>query len=45
VGLHEMKRHLVAQDLEDWEPLLAWLEAKEAVWRPNAGISPLPETA
>ncbi len=45
VGLHEMKRHVVAQDLEDWEPLLAWLEAKEAVWRPNAGISPLPETA
>ena len=30
VGLYEMKRHLVAQDLEDWEPLLAWLKAKEA---------------
>jgi chromosome partitioning protein len=45
VGLHEMKRHLVAQDLEDWEPLLAWLKAKEPAWRPNAGINPLPETA
>ena len=45
VGLHEMKRHLVAQDLEDWEPLLAWLKAKETAWRPNAGINPLPETA
>ncbi len=32
VGMHEMKRHLVAQDLEDWEPLLAWLRAKEARW-------------
>ena len=30
VGLHEMKRHVVAQDLDDWEPLLAWLKAKEA---------------
>jgi chromosome partitioning protein len=45
VGLHEMKRNLVAQDLEDWEPLLAWLKAKEPAWRPNAGINPLPETA
>ena len=45
VGLHEMKPHLVAQDLEDWEPLLAWLKAKETAWRPNAGINPLPETA
>jgi chromosome partitioning protein len=45
VGLHEMKRHLVAQDLEDWEPLLAWLKAKESLARPNSGISPLSETA
>jgi chromosome partitioning protein len=45
VGLHEMKRSLVAQDIEDWEPLLAWLKAKEGIVRPNAGINPLPETA
>jgi chromosome partitioning protein len=45
VGIHEMKRHLVTQDLEDWEPLLAWLKAKEGVVRPSAGINPLPETA
>jgi chromosome partitioning protein len=45
VGLHEMKSTLVAQDLEDWAPLLAWLKAKEAMWQPNAGINPLPETA
>jgi chromosome partitioning protein len=30
VGIHEMKRYLVARDVEDWEPLLAWLRAKEA---------------
>jgi hypothetical protein len=36
---------LVAQYLEDWEPLLAWLKAKEGVVRPSAGINPLPETA
>jgi chromosome partitioning protein len=29
VGLHEMKKHLVEQDLADWEPLLGWLKAKE----------------
>jgi len=45
VGIHEMKRHLVAQDVEDWEPLLAWLKAKETNWRPSAGINPLSETA
>jgi len=43
VGLHEM-RH-AEQDLADWEPMLAWLKAKEGVRRPSAGINPLPETA
>jgi chromosome partitioning protein len=45
IGLHEMKPHLVAQDLADWKPLVDWLKAKEAIRRPNAGINPLPETA
>jgi chromosome partitioning protein len=51
VGLYEMKRNLVIQDIEDWEPLLAWLKAKEGGVRPNSGTSPLsgmnplPETA
>jgi hypothetical protein len=31
--------------LADWQPMLAWLKAKEGVWRPAAGINPLPETA
>jgi chromosome partitioning protein len=44
VGIHEMKRHLVAQDLADWEPLLAWLGAKEAAPAPQ-GESPLFQTA
>jgi chromosome partitioning protein len=36
VGLHEMKPGLVAQDLADWQPLLAWLKAKEGAWRETA---------
>ncbi len=28
-SIHEMKRYAVAQDLEDWVPLLAWLKEKE----------------
>jgi chromosome partitioning protein len=36
VGLHEMKRYMVEQDLADWQPLLAWLQAKENAWRETA---------
>ena len=36
LGLHEMKRYLVEQDLEDWQPMLAWLKAKEGAWRETA---------
>jgi chromosome partitioning protein len=44
VGLHEMKKYQVEQDLEDWEPLLAWLRAKETlVAVPN--LAPVHETA
>ncbi|MDP8984323.1 MAG: ParA family protein [Pseudomonadota bacterium] len=47
VGLHEMKKQLVAQDLEDWEPLLGWLRAKEAASSQSdpSTASPLQETA
>ena len=34
VGIHEMKRHVVETDLEEWAPLLAWLKAKEALIPP-----------
>jgi chromosome partitioning protein len=45
LGLYEMKRYAVEQDIADWQPMLAWLKAKEGAWRPSAGINPLPETA
>jgi chromosome partitioning protein len=45
LGLHEMKRYVVEQDLTDWQPLLAWLKAKEGAWRPSEGMNPLPVTA
>jgi len=46
-----MKRHVVEQDIEDWKPMLAWLQAKEdkakeaAASLPNQAINPLPVTA
>jgi chromosome partitioning protein len=40
LGLHEMKRYLVEQDLEDWQPMLAWLKAKEGARSPAEGMSP-----
>src|SRR6202521_2968103 len=36
IGVHEMKHHLVEQDLADWQPMLAWLKAKEGAWRETA---------
>jgi chromosome partitioning protein len=45
LGIHEMKPYLVEQDLADWQPLLAWLKAKDPMWNPNASLDSLPETA
>ena len=46
VGLHEMKHSQVAQDLEDWVPLLDWLKRKEiAAEQELQRISALPQTA
>ncbi len=36
LGLHEMKQHAAEQDLADWQPMLAWLKAKEGAWRETA---------
>jgi chromosome partitioning protein len=36
LGLHEMKRQAAEQDLADWQPMLAWLKAKEGAWRETA---------
>ena len=33
LGLHEMRHHQVAEDVEPWAPLLAWLD-EPRVWRP-----------
>jgi hypothetical protein len=45
-----MKRYVVEQDLEDWQPMLAWLKAKEDKPKetsavPIPAINPLPATA
>jgi len=45
IGLHEMKGQVVAQDLEDWRPLIEWLRTKEAMQQRREGITPLTETA
>lgn len=45
VGLHEMKPQLVAQDLEDWRPMIEWLKTREATPLPRTGLSPVPQTA
>ncbi len=45
LGLDEMKRHLVEQDLNDWQPMLAWLQAPAGAWRPDEGVKPLSVTA
>jgi hypothetical protein len=31
-----MKLYAVEQDLADWQPMLAWLKAKEGAWRETA---------
>src|ERR1700691_337673 len=45
LGLYEMKRYAVEQDIADWQPMLAGLKAKEGAWRPSEGINPLPQAA
>jgi len=46
LSVHEMKRHLVAQDLQDWVPLLAWLKDRERPVGADADcLGSLPETA
>jgi hypothetical protein len=38
-----MKKYLVQQDLADWEPMLAWLRAKESK-EPPLSVTSVPET-
>jgi len=48
LGIHEMRQHQVAEDLEPWQPLLAWLDAP-SLMRPApqvaAAAGPLAEPA
>jgi chromosome partitioning protein len=44
IGIHEMKKYQVEQDLADMEPLLAWLRAKETAITSQTA-TPLPQTA
>jgi len=48
VGVHEMKSYVVSQDVEEWRPLIEWLEPREPIV-PNAPAavreaSPVTET-
>jgi len=48
VGVHEMKSYVVSQDVEEWRPLIEWLEPRESIV-PNAPAavreaSPVTET-
>lgn len=38
VGVCEMPRWQVQQDLEHWQPLLAWLAERNRGQEPNAGL-------
>jgi chromosome partitioning protein len=44
VGIHEMKPYLVREDIEQWEPLVQWLEARSpqaqaAAVQPEAAVT------
>ncbi|MGA2708541.1 MAG: AAA family ATPase [Steroidobacteraceae bacterium] len=45
MSIHEMKRYTVAQDVEDWVPMLAWLKDKELNAAASSQKNILPETA
>jgi chromosome partitioning protein len=41
LGLHEMKRYVVREDIEQWEPLIEWLEGSRAAETEEAGLPAL----
>jgi hypothetical protein len=47
VGIHEMKPHLVKEDLAQWETLLAWLEPERVLAEQPAPLQeqPIPQLA
>jgi hypothetical protein len=38
IGVHEMKTYVAREDVEQWEPLINWLE------KPGANEAPTPAT-
>jgi chromosome partitioning protein len=40
VGVHEMKSYLAREDVEQWEPLVQWLERVPAPREPVHGPTP-----
>ena len=45
LGLHEMRHHQVAEDLESWQPLLAWLDEPRKVRAALGEVSSAPPLA
>ena len=41
LGLHEMRHHQVAEDIEPWEPLLAWLNEPRVLRPPHSDLADL----
>jgi chromosome partitioning protein len=37
IGVHEMKSHLVREDIEQWQPLVEWLDKPSSTHEPAAG--------
>ena len=45
LGLHEMRHHQVAEDIEPWAPLLAWLDEPRALRVPQEKLAMVPPRA
>ena len=45
LGLHEMRHHQVAEDLESWQPLLAWLDEPRKVRAASGEVNSAPPLA
>jgi len=45
LGLHEMRHHQVAEDLESWQPLLAWLDEPRTAGAAHSEVASAPPSA
>jgi chromosome partitioning protein len=45
LGLHEMRHHQVAEDIEPWAPLLAWLDEPRVLRPPQEALAMAPPRA